>query len=127
LKELTRRYEHIIGGYGVDEWGAKGFDSKEFMKGLGSIQSLPVCRGCLKGDGNDECKIRPCASNRKARDCNECNELTACNNLEALRKVRTGALHVGMLVKTDKADQQQLIRKWTAEIKNKFPNCVISI
>jgi len=129
LKELTKRYEHIISGYGVDEWGAKDFDSKEFLKGLASIQTLPICQGCLKGGGNDECKIRPCASNKKISDCNECNELKTCKNLEALQKVRTGALRVGILVKTgnDKADRQQLIRKWTAEIKNKFPNCVIDI
>jgi len=129
LKELTKKYEHVVKGYGVNEWGAKDFDSKEFMKGLASIQTLPICQGCLKGGGNDECKIRPCASNKKISDCNECNELTKCKNLEVLQKVRTGALRVGMLVKTsnDKADRQQLIRKWIAEIKNKFPNCVIDI
>jgi len=129
LKELTKRYEHIIEGYGVDKWGAEGFDSKEFMKGLASIENLPVCRGCLKGGGNDECKIRPCASSRKISDCNECNEPATCKNLEALQRARTGALRVGMLIKTDKdkADQKQLIKKWTAEIKNKFPNCVIDI
>jgi len=44
LKELTKRYEHIIGGYGVNEWAAKDFDGKEFMKGLASIQALPICQ-----------------------------------------------------------------------------------
>jgi len=129
LKELTKRYEHLIGGYGVDEWGAKNFDGKEFMKGLASIQTLPVCQGCLKGGGNDKCKIRPCASSRKISDCTECNEQATCKNLEALKKVHIGALRVGMMVKTgnDKADRQQLIKKWIAEIRNKFPNCVIDI
>ncbi len=50
LKELTRRYEHLIIGYGVDKWGAKDFDEKEFLKGLASIQSIPICQGCLKGN-----------------------------------------------------------------------------
>jgi len=129
LKELTKRYEHIISGYGVDEWGAKGFDSKEFMKGLTSIQALPICQGCLKGGGNDTCTIRPCASRKRISTCNECNEHATCKNLEALQKVRTGALSVGMIVKTDKdkANQQQLIKKWTAEIRDKFPSCVIDI
>ena len=78
------------------------------MKGLASIQALPICQGCLKGGGNDECKIRPCASDRKLSDCIECNEIKTCKNLEALQKVHTGALHVGMLAKTDngKSDQQ---------------------
>lgn len=129
LKELTKRYEHIIGGYGVDEWGAKDFDGKEFMKGLASIQTLPICKGCLKGGGNNECKIRPCASNKKISDCTECNEQKTCKNHEALQKVLTGALQVSMIIKTneDKADKQELIKKWTAKIKNKFPNCVIDV
>jgi len=127
LKELTKRYEELIKGYGVDKWGAKDFDSKEFMRGLTSIQNLPICQGCLKGGGNDECKIRPCASKKKISDCNECNELTTCKNLEALQKVRTGAGGVGMLIKTGKGSQPQLKEKWTAEVRNKFPYCVLDI
>jgi len=125
LKELTKSYEGLIKGYGVDEWGARDFDSKEFMKGLASIQNLPICRGCLKGGGNDECKIRPCASKRKISDCNECNEHTTCRNFEALQKVRTGALAVGMLLKTGRVGRRELIEKWTAEIKDKFPHCLL--
>jgi len=129
LKELTKRYEHIIKGYGVTTWGAKDFDSKEFLKGLESIRELPTCKGCLKGDGNEECKIRPCAKNKKIPDCNECNEPTTCKNPNELKNVRTGALQVGMTLKTDKdkEDRQQLIKKWTAEIKNKFPSCIVDI
>jgi len=123
LKELTKRYEHLIGGYGVDEWGAKDFDGKEFMKGLASIQALPICQGCLKGGGNDECKVRPCAQNRKISDCMECDERATCKNLEALQKVRTGALRVRMLMRNenDKDSQQQLIEKWTTQLRDKWP------
>lgn len=127
LKELTKRYGQLIKGYGVNEWGAKDFDSKELMKGLASIQNLPICIGCLKGGGNDECKIRPCASKKGISDCNECKEPTKCKNREALQKVRSGALAVGMLLKTGKDDQAKLIEKWTSEIRSKFPNCVIEI
>lgn len=127
LKEMTKRYEHIISGYGVDKWGANDFDGKQFMKGLASIQALPICQGCLKGGGNEQCKIRPCVSNRKVSDCTECNERTTCNNLEAQQKVRSGALRVGMSVKTDddKARRQQLIEKWTTELKNKWPSSIL--
>lgn len=125
LKDLAKRSEHIIGGYGVDEWGAKDFDGKEFMKGLASIQSIPVCIGCLKGGGNTECRIRPCVSNRRISDCMECGDVKSCKNIEALQKVRTGALRVGMLAKTenDKANRQQLVEKWTATIRSKCPQC----
>lgn len=128
MKELTKKYEGLIKGYGINQWGVKDFDGNEFMKGLASIQTIPTCQGCLKGGGNDECKIRPCAANRKVSDCIECGESKTCKNHEAFQKVRTGALAVGMLLKTDKdKTNQQLIEKWTAEIKNKFPNSVINI
>lgn len=125
LKTLTKRCEHIISGYGVDEWGATNFDGKEFMKGLTSIQGLPICKGCLKDGGNNECKIRPCVVNRKLNDCTECSEMKICKNLEPLQKVRKGALQVGMLVRfeNDKTDHQASIKKWTAEIKSKCPHC----
>jgi hypothetical protein len=129
LKELTKKYAHLIRGYGVDKWGAKDFDGNEFVKGLASIQALPICPGCLKGGGNDECRIRPCAAERKVSDCTVCNEFMKCKNSEAIRKMRTGASAVGMLMRnaSDKPDQQRLIRKWIAEIRNKFPSCVIEV
>ena len=125
LKTLAKRCEHIIGGYGVDEWGAKDFNGKEFMKGVTSIQAIPVCQGCLKGGGNEVCRIRLCASSKSLSDCMECSEMKTCKNLEALQKVRTGALRVGMLTKAenDEANQQQLMEKWTAEIKSKCHHC----
>jgi len=125
LRELTRRYEGLIKGYGINEWGAKDFDSEEFMKGLLSIQNLPICAGCLRGGGNDECKMRPCASKKKISECSECDNPMACRNSEALEKVRTGALAVGMVAKTRKGSQSRLVERWTADIKDKFPFCVV--
>jgi hypothetical protein len=125
LKTLAKRCEHIVEGYGVDKWGATDFDGKEFMKGLKSIQALPICQGCLKGDGNNLCRIRPCVLRKKLSDCTECDKMMACENAEALRKVRSGALAVGMMARTenDKADQRQLVEKWIAETLNKCPVC----
>ncbi len=125
LKTLAKRCEHIIGGYGVDEWGAKDYDGKEFMKGLTSIQAIPACQGCLKGGGNEVCKIRPCVSDRKLSDCMECSKSKTCENVEALQKVRVGALRVGMFAKTenDRNNQRELIEKWTAETNSKCHLC----
>ena len=129
LKEVTRKYEHIIDGYGIDEWGAQeqGFNGQELMKALKGIQNIPICFGCRKGGGNLSCKIRPCASNKNLNDCTECKDFMKCENREPLNKVRTGAFNVGMIIRTneDKTDQQRLIKKWTKEIAAKFPSSVI--
>lgn len=121
LRELTRKYEEIIERYGLEEWAPKDFDFKEFMKGLTSIQAIPLCRGCLKGDGRSNCEMRVCASNKNITDCSECDQPTACKNLEMLQKMRTGARHAGLFVKTENVDRQELIEKWTTQLKSKWP------
>ena len=129
LKELTRKYAFVLEGYGIDGWGADeaGFNGKELMKSLEAIQKIPICRGCLKGGGKSNCEIRACATSKKLADCTECSDFMKCENREALSNVRTGALKVGMTAKTEKdeASRQQLIKKWTAEISEKFPSCVV--
>lgn len=127
LRALTERYEHLIKGYGVAEWGAQEFDGPEFLKGLASIRALPVCHGCRNGDGNDECAIRPCASKRNVTDCPQCTARQTCPNRAALQNVRAGALRGGMKVTTgeETATRRQLIEQWTAEMRRKFPGCIL--
>jgi len=129
LKELTKRYAFVLEGYGINGWGAEeaGFDGRELMKSLEGVQRIPVCRGCLKGGGAKGCKIRACATSRKIADCTECSEFMKCGNREALNNVRTGALKVGMTAKTEKdtAGRKQLIKKWKAEISERFPSFVV--
>jgi hypothetical protein len=125
LRQLAIRAAHIIGGYGVDKWGATDFDGQEFMRGLRAIQALPICVGCLKGGGDDACAIRPCAADRRVSDCTECPEMKTCKNSAALEKVRTGALQVGMLarVEGDMTDRRELLTAWSAEIWSKCAHC----
>jgi len=125
LRELSKRYEEIIKGYGVKEWGPKDFDFQEFMKGLASIRAIPLCQGCLKGDGRPECEIRACALNKNINDCSECDQPKACKNLETLQKMRTGASRADLVVKTENVDTQKLIEKWTAELKNRWPSSIL--
>ncbi len=125
LRELTRRYEAIVRGYGLEGWASKDFSFEEFMKGLASIQSMPLCEGCLKGDGDPDCRIRACASEKKIDECSECEETSACTNIDKLEKMRTGALDAGLLVKTENVDRKELIRKWTSELKKKWPCSIL--
>ncbi|MDH5450112.1 MAG: DUF3795 domain-containing protein [Candidatus Bathyarchaeota archaeon] len=125
LRELTKRYKEIIRRYGLEEWAPKDFDFTEFMKGVTSIQAMPLCRGCLKGDGRSNCEMRTCASNKNIPECGDCDQPAACNNIELLRKMRTGARRAGLFVKTENSDRQKLIEKWTADLKTKWPYCVL--
>lgn len=43
LQELTERYDRIIKDYDLEQWA--------------SIQNMPLCPGCLKGGGRDDCEI----------------------------------------------------------------------
>ena len=125
LNDLTKRYEEIIQRYGLKEWAPKDFDFQEFSKGLASIQAMPLCRGCLKGGGRDNCEMKACASSKKIHDCSECDRPQECENLEILQHMRIGAQDAGLFVKTEKVpEQKKLIKKWTKELKRKWPSCV---
>jgi len=125
LRELTKKYTTIIKNYDLEGWAPKDFDFKEFAKGLASIQNVPLCPGCLKGGGRDNCEMKACALNKGITDCSQCAQPEACKNLETLQKMRTGARNAGLSVKTKDVDSQELIKKWTAELKSKWPCCIL--
>lgn len=125
LVETTRKYKDMIIAYGLKEWGPKGFNFEEFLKGLSSMQSTPVCQGCLRGGGRDNCEIRARASAKRIGDCSECGKPETCGNSELLQHMRTGARLAGLMVKTENVDRQGLIDKWTAELVNSWPYCVL--
>jgi hypothetical protein len=125
LRELTKKYETIIQNYDLEGWAPKDFDFKEFAKGLASIQAVPLCPGCLKGGGRDNCEMKACASKKGINDCSECDQPEVCENLEMLQKMRTGARNAGLFVKTENVDQRELIEKWTTELKSKWPCCIL--
>ncbi len=125
LRELTKRYAEMIEAYGLKEWGPKDFDYQEFSKGLESIQAMPLCPGCLKDGGRDNCEMRTCASSKGIADCSECGKPEGCQHTELLQKMRSGALGAGLFVKTEKKDSQKLIKQWTAELKGKWPCSIL--
>ena len=125
LQELTKRYEKLINGYGLEKWAPKDFDFKEFKKGLSSIQTIALCPGCLKGGGKLDCEIRACASEKNIAECIECDQPAECKHLEMLEKMRTGASQAGLIVKTDVVEPQELIERWIEEIKGKFPDILL--
>ena len=49
----------------------------------------------------------------------------ACNHLETLQYMRTGALRAGLMVKMENVDRKELLEKWTAELKSKWPSRIL--
>lgn len=125
LMDLAGRYERLVEGYGLKEWGPQDFSFSEFLKGLVSLQTIPPCVGCLKGGGRENCEIRACAVAKGIVGCSECQDPAACEHRELLEKMRTGALRAGLKVMTERVDRRALLDRWTAELKNTWPCCVL--
>jgi len=125
LRELTERYRGLIKGHGVEDWGlaGHGMDGNACGNALIAIENLAICPGCLKGGGNDECAMRPCAREKKATDCIECREKATCRSLTPLERVRTGAAKAGMLMKSERGEPDMVA--WVAELKAKFPHSML--
>jgi hypothetical protein len=125
LRELTRKYREMIGAYGLREWAPRDFDFEEFSKGLVAIEGIPACSGCLKGGGRDNCGIRACALSKRVEDCTDCEDLTACRHTEILEKMRSGARAAGMMVKAESEDGGEVMAKWAAGLRSRWPSCIL--
>lgn len=125
LGELTKRYEELIRAYGVGDWGPEDLDYDRLVQGLESIQRIPPCSGCLMGGGRENCELRTCASKKELDSCSECRDIAVCEHGEILQHMRSGALRAGLLVNTEDVDRQQLIEKWPADLKAKWPCCIL--
>ena len=125
LRELTRRYRELITVYSLDEWGPKDFDYGELLKGMSSIEKAPVCPGCQKGGGRENCEMRSCARSRKISSCHSCTELSECKHAELLNRMRSGAAKAGLFVNTEDVDRQQLLADWTAKLRGHWPCSIL--
>ncbi len=121
--ELARRFEEMAKKQKLEKWVPKNFDFQEFMKGLASIQAMPLCPGCQKGGGNQTCKIRTCAQNKKVARCSQCNQLKECRNFESLEKSHPKIRED--LTKIAGMEQKELVEKWLGELKTKWPHCIL--
>lgn len=124
IVELTRRYEEIVRKYDLEKWAPKDFNFKQFMKGLASIQAMSLCPGCRKGGGPPDCSIRTCARNKGVLSCSQCGKLASCKNFEWLEKGNPRIRED--LRKLAGKNQKELVKKWTSELRTKWPHCVLS-
>lgn len=125
LNELTRRYRDLVMSYGLDHWGPKDVGYREFFDALESIQATPLCSGCLKGGGRDDCELRACVVARGIGDCSVCGAGAACEQAELLEEMRSGAVKAGLFVKDGDAPREELLEEWTAILKTRWPFSIL--
>jgi hypothetical protein len=125
LKELTARYEKVIQDYDLENWAPKTFDFREFLKGLETLKATPLCPGCRKGGGWEECPMRGCVSKKRITDCAECGDQASCPHSASLEKMRTGSVRAGLFVKTQKGSQKKLVAQWAKKLKTRWPSCIL--
>ena len=125
LRELSARYGQMLADYGLEEWGPQDFNYEELQKGLASMQHVPLCPGCRQGGGRQDCEIRACAAKRQVEFCGECVAAADCEHGHLLEHMRRGAVQAGLFVETAAADPHELVDRWTAAIKGKWPTCVL--
>jgi hypothetical protein len=121
LGELTRRYVDLAKGYGLEHWGPQDVDYPELYRALEAIEGAAACVGCLKGGGRDDCELRACVSAKGISDCSVCDAQDECKHAALLEHMRSGALKVGLFVKTDDVPREELIEEWTAVISQRWP------
>jgi hypothetical protein len=125
LQKLAGQLESVLTAYEVGKWGPKDFDYGEFSKGLAAIKRIPVCRGCLKGGGRDDCPLRACATSKGLDDCTLCGEQASCPHGELLNHMRTGARAAGLSVKTSEIDREEFLVDSETELKTRWPSCIL--
>lgn len=123
LRELTERYTALINAFGLPEWGPEDVAWQELRSSLDSIKSMPLCPGCLKGGGRDDCEMKMCALDRGLGECNECRDFAACPHSKTLHLMRNGAVKAGIPVKTADVEREAFMNRWQQEIKTKWPCC----
>ena len=121
--ELARRLDKLVREYELEKWVPRDFDFKEFQKGLASIQAMSTCPGCANGGGLPDCKIKACALGKGISDCGRCAHLLGCGNFEFLEKGNPSIKEE--LLKAMGKSREELIGKWTADLKTKWPHCVL--
>jgi hypothetical protein len=125
LRQVSQRYEQLVTDYGLHEWGPKDFDYDEFLGGLRSLQQVPVCPGCQRGGGRNDCELRACAESRQLARCVECAPGTDCPQAELLAHMRSGAQRAGLIVDLQPCLGEGQLEAWIEQIRRRWPSSVL--
>ena len=125
LRNLAQRFESVLDAYGFREWAPKDFSYEEFSKGLAVIKELPLCPGCRKGGGREDCPMRACAAGEGIDDCMRCGQLASCLHGDALERMRSGAAAACLCVKNHEDSPREFLARSEGELRSGWPSCIV--
>lgn len=125
LYEMARGTRELVEAWGLPHWGPKNIDYNSLLKKLKGIEKIPICVGCRRGGGRDDCELRACVQAKKLYACEECDEQKSCRHRKLLNHMRQGAHRVRMHVNDRKCNRAKLMRKWQKSIKKEWPSSIL--
>ena len=124
LAEMTSQYERVACGHGVQEWVLKE-KGKDFVEALETIKKVPICPGCLKGGGDDTCRMRECTKQRGLVHCDECDAGYKCPHVRIIEHMREGGKGAGMLVAASSEERSRLLNGECMSYYEEYPGMLL--
>ncbi len=120
LVEMTSQYEKVACGHGVHKWVLKE-KGEAFVEALDTIKKVPVCPGCLKGGGDDTCRMRECTRQRGLVHCDECNIGNDCPHTMVIKYMREAGKAAGMIAATSPEERSKVQRDGFRSYLKEYP------
>ena len=88
---------------------------------------MPVCVGCRRGGGRNECELRACAASRKVAGCGACPEGAPCPHAETLQHMRAGGRQAGLFVEAgDEGLYYEVAGRWNVDALLSGSNTILT-
>ena len=120
LAEMTLQYERVACGHGVHKWVLKE-KGEDFVNALHNIENVPGCPGCLKGGGDDTCRLRECTMQKGLVHCDECDAGDECPHAALIKFMREAGTAAGMIAATGPEERSILLKEGCESYFSNYP------
>ncbi len=117
---MTSHYERVVCGHGAHKWVLKE-KGAEFVEDLDTLKNVAVCPGCLKGGGDDTCRMRECTKERGLVHCDECDAGEKCPHVKSIEYMREAGKAAGMIALIRLEERTGLINDERNSYFKKYP------
>jgi hypothetical protein len=124
LAEMTSQYERVVCGHGVHKWVLKE-KGEAFVEALDTIKKVPVCPGCLKGGGDDTCRMRECTKSKGLVHCDECDSGDECPHVMVIKYMREAGKAAGMIALTSPEERSRMLKDGCEPYFIEYPGIIL--